>query len=126
METQKPILEHYKKLFNPDYVGSWDFVIGADANGKPLYKELTVTIESLEIKTISIAGKEMPDTKIMKFVGGKKPFIVKAENARLLAKSCGTPFHKNWIGKKITLHVVPVSVMREVVDAVRVKYIKPQ
>lgn len=116
--------EHYKKLFNPNYIGSWDLLVGEDANGKPIYNDITVEIKSIDVEDIIIGGKSLPSSKLIRFVGAKKPFLVKAENAKRIAKVLGTPIYKNWIGKKITLTVLPIAAFDSNYDAVRVKYVK--
>ena len=61
---------------------------------------------------------------LARFKGAKKPMILNKENMKLIAKSLGTAYIEQWCGQQITLHVVPVSAFGQVVDAVRVKYIK--
>lgn len=116
-------LTHWKKLFNPTYLGSWDLVKGQDQNGKPIYSEVTVTIESVKTEKIEIQGKKQ-DAILMRFVGKAKPMILKPENSKLITKNLGTPLFENWIGKSITLHVVVVSAFNEMIDAIRVKYVR--
>ena len=38
-------LTHWKKEVNKDYLGSWDFILSADENGKPVYEEKNITIK---------------------------------------------------------------------------------
>jgi hypothetical protein len=118
--TTQPVT-HYKKLYNPDYLGSWDLMIGADDNEKPIYKEVEVTIESITIEDFTAAGKTEKGAKIIRFVGVKKPFKVNPTNAFLISKATGTPVKEFWIGKKITLFVTQVSSPQGLQDAIRVK-----
>lgn len=116
-------LTHWKKLFNPTYLGSWDLVKGQDVNGKPVYSEINVTIESVRVEKIEIQGKKQ-DAILMRFIGKVKPMILKPENSKLITKVLGTPIYENWVGKTITLHVVMVSAFNEMIDAIRVKYVR--
>jgi len=112
---------HWKKLFNPVYLGSWDLVKGQDQNGKPVYSEVNVTIESIKSEKVEIQGKKQ-DAILIRFIGKAKPMILKPENSKLITKVLGTPIYENWIGKTITLHVVMVSAFNEMIDAIRVKW----
>lgn len=121
--SEEKKLTHWKKLFNPNYLGSWDLMTGEDANGKPVYKEVEVLIESIASEQIELQGKK--ETAIlMRFKGASKPMILKPENSKLITKALGTPIFENWVGKKITLHVVQVYAFKELIDAVRVKYMR--
>lgn len=111
-------LTHWKKLTNPDYIGSHDF--------QP-QQELSVIIESVTSENIELFNGKKLETKtcvLMRFKGAKKPLILNKENMKLITKSLGTPYLEEWQGQTITLHVVPVSAFGQVVDAVRVKYVK--
>lgn len=120
---QQPVKEHWKKLFNPNYLGSWDLMSGEDAAGKPIYREITVEVESVKKEKIELQGQQKEEV-LVRFKGGKKPLILKSENSRLFSKELGTPIYANWIGQKVTLHVVKVSAFNQITDAIRVKFTK--
>ena len=120
-EQTPPIKEHWKKLFNPTYLGSWDLVSGEDASGKPIYREITVEVESVKKEKIELQG-QLKEEVLVRFKGGKKPLILKPENSKLFSKELDTPMYANWVGHKVTLHVVKVSAFNQVTDAIRVKY----
>lgn len=109
-------LTHWKKLTDPRFVGSHDF----EPNQK-----LTVTIESITKEPIEIFNGKRLETKehvVARFVGAKKPMLLNKENMKLISKVTGTAYIEQWVGKSITLHVVPVSAFGEIVDAVRVVF----
>lgn len=109
---------HWKKLTDPNYIGSHDFQPG---------QELTVIIEAINKEQVQLFnGKalEVKDCILAKFKGAKKPMILNKENMKLITKVTGTPYVEQWIGKQIILHVVPVRAFGDTVDAVRVKYIR--
>lgn len=115
--TQTPVT-HWKKLTDPNYIGSHDFQPG---------QELTVTIESIikeKVELFNGRTNEIKDCVICRFKGAKKPMILNKENMKLITKVTGTPYIEQWVGKSVVLHVVPVRAFGETVDAVRVKYIK--
>ena len=45
-------LTHWKKEANKDYLGSWSLIAGADANDKPIYREVIATITKVEKQAI--------------------------------------------------------------------------
>ncbi len=111
-------LTHWKKLTNPNYIGSHDFQPN---------QELQVEIEKVSQERIELFnGKKLEekDTILARFKGAKKPMILNKENMKIITKCLGTPYIEEWAGKRITLHVTKVSAFGEIVDAVRVKFIK--
>lgn len=117
-EKQTQTVTHWKKLTDPNYIGSHDFQPG---------QELTVVIESVNKERIELfngKGMDIKDCVLAKFKGAKKPMILNKENMKLITKVTGTPYIEQWVGKSITLHVVPVRAFGETVDAVRVKFVR--
>lgn len=109
-------LTHWKKLTNPNYLGSHDFQPN---------QEVKVTIEKVENVDIELFnGKklELKNCTLAYFKGAKKPMILNKENMKLISKSTGTPYVEKWQGKEIILFVTQVSAFGSMVDAVRVKY----
>ena len=115
-ENKQQPVTHWKKLTDPNYIGSHDFQPG---------QELTVIIESITKEKVELfngKGMDIKDCVLAKFKGAKKPMILNKENMKLITKVTGTPYIEQWAGKSITLHVVPVRAFGETVDAVRVKF----
>ena len=115
METIKT---HWKKLQNPDYLGSYAFQPG---------EEKTVTIKEVKRELIfnpSNSGKE--ECTVVYFVEDLKPLILNATNAKMIAKVWGTPYIEDWKGLQIILGVKKISAFGEMVDAVRVINRRPE
>lgn len=113
METQgKNTVTHWKKLTNPNYIGSHDFQPN---------QELTVTIESVANEMVkNMDGKE-ESCIVAKIRGAKKPLILNKTNCKLITKVLETPYIEQWSGGKIILYVAKVKAFGEIVDAIRVK-----
>jgi hypothetical protein len=104
-------MTHWKKLLNPDYIGSWDF----EKN-----PEIIVTIKSVTKTKISSESGE-DDRIVIHFEENVKPLLCKNENPQRITKLSGTSDYEKWIGEKIILHVEKVKAYGGVHDAVRVK-----
>ena len=109
-------LTHWKKLRDPNYIGSWDIEQG---------KELVVTLESVskELVTGPEGKKEYCTVAKLK---GMKPMILNATNAKTIAKVCGSPFIEQWQNKRITLYVAQIKAFGELVDALRIRATAPE
>lgn len=106
---------HWKKLTNPNYLGSYAFQPG---------EEKTVTIKEVKRKIVQNQnGKE--DCTVAYFVEDVKPLILNKTNCDMIAKVWGTPYIEDWSDKKITLKVKKISAFGEMVDAVRVSKDRP-
>lgn len=106
---------HWKKLTNPNYLGSYAFQPG---------EEKTVTIKEVKRDIVQNQnGKE--ECTVAYFVEDVKPLILNKTNADAIAKAWGTPYIEDWGGKKITLKVKRVSAFGEMIDAVRVSKDRP-
>jgi len=109
---------HWKKLRNPNYIGSYEL---ADGDGK--YNDLTVTIESVLKETVLGADGKSDQCMVAK-LKENKPFILNATNAKVIAAMYGD-FVEDWSGKKITLTVKRVKAFGAFHDALRVVPSKP-
>ena len=106
---------HWKKLTNPNYLGSWSFQTG---------EEKTVTIKEVKQEIVKNQnGSE--ECTVAYFDGDVKPLILNKTNAEMIAKVWGTPFIEDWKGLKITLKVKKINAFGEMVDAVRVSNTRP-
>lgn len=106
---------HWKKLTNPNYLGSYAFQPG---------EEKTVTIKEVKREIVQNQnGKE--ECTVAYFVEDIKPLILNKTNADAIAKVWGTPYIEDWANRKITLKVKRVSAFGEMVDAVRVSRERP-
>jgi hypothetical protein len=106
---------HFKKLKNPNYVGSWDL---ADSEGK--YHDKIVTITAV-VKEMVHDGKGGQEECTVIRLKETKPMVANSTNLRMVAKLCQSPFIEDWVGKNICLTVQKVKAFGEVHDAIRVK-----
>lgn len=104
---------HYKKLRNPNYIGSYELMTG-DA---PI--ELIVQIESAVKEQVQNGDKK--EEAMVVYLKDQKPMIVNSTNAKAITSALGSPFVEDWVGKYITLYVAKIRAFGENVDALRVK-----
>ena len=105
---------HWKKLKNPDYLGSWDFQPG---------EEKTLTITGVSIKKVTAPGGKMSDCPVMEFKENVKPLATSsAANAMAMKFITGSNYIEDWPGHKVRLFVLPnVKAFGSIVDAVRIR-----
>lgn len=108
---------HYKKLRNPNYLGSYELMTG----GEPI--ELNVTILNA-VKEMVQNGDKKEDAMVLN-LKNQKPMIVNSTNAKAIAKALGSPYIEDWNGKSITLYVKKIKAFGDWVDALRVKDTAP-
>ena len=104
---------HFKKLRNPNYIGSYELMTD---NDKTI--ELVVTITSVGNEVVEYDGKK--DTCMVARLQGQKPIILNSTNSKVIAKLYGV-FIEDWIGKSITLFVQKIRAFGETVDALRIR-----
>lgn len=123
-------LTHWKKEANKDYLGSWSLIIGADANDKPIYKEVIATITKVEKQAIPDMeaikkGKNnaKKDELLVWFKELDKPMVIHAKtNFTGLETATGTPFIERWVGKQVCVYVEKdVRAFGTTTDALRIK-----
>ena len=109
-------MTHWKKLTNPNYIGSYAFQPG---------EEKPVMIKSVgqEEVTNPEGGKE--SCIVAHFVQDEKPLILNKTNCKQIEKLAGTPDIEKWPGVGIILHVQRVKAFGELVEAVRIRPVKP-
>lgn len=108
---------HYRKLRNPNYIGSYELMTG----GEP--KEITVKIVSASKEMVQ-NGDKKEDAMVLK-LEHQKPMIINSTNAKNIAKALGSPYVEDWSGKLITLYVAKIRAFGEHVDALRVRPTAP-
>ena len=111
-------MTHWKKLTNPNYLGSYAFQPG---------EEKAVTIASVNQETVTNPAE--PDKKesciVAHFQQPEKPLILNKTNCKAIERLSGTPDIEQWPGVGIILCVQRVPAFGELVEAVRVRPIKP-
>lgn len=106
---------HWKKLTNPNYIGSHDFQPG---------QELTVVIESVSNEMVKcFDGKSIKEESciVAKLRGAKKPLILNKTNCKIISRNLDTPYIEQWSGNSVTLYVAKVKAFGEFVEAIRIK-----
>jgi hypothetical protein len=105
---------HFKKLKNPDYLGSWDL---ADQNG--VFRNKVLTIKEVK-KEMVHDGRGGQEDCITVHFDEAKPMIMNSTNLKTINSSLGTPYIEEWQGKKIEITVNKVKAFGEIHDALRV------
>ena len=103
-------------MANVNDVFGGTYLKAADLKGT----EPTVTIESVELKT-------MPDKTVkidIAFIGKEKHFLANKTNSKRIAYMHGDETEV-WIGKKIQLYTEMVDFEGKVMEAIRVRVAKP-
>ena len=108
---------HWKKLTDPNYLGSWDLQNGS----------ITVTIKRVEQKQIFNQTKQKEEACVIAEFSdpGIKPMVLNKTNCKTVQKLTGSPFIEAWAGHRIEIKVEKVKAFGEVVDALRVSKIAP-
>lgn len=109
---------HWKKMTNPDYLGSYAFDPG---------EEKTATIDYVRMEGVTGADGKKEDCIVCHFKErDMKPLILNRTNCKMITKLYKTPYIENWAGKRITMVVREVKAFGDVVDAVRIKQVVPR
>ena len=111
-------MTHWKKLMNPNYLGSYAFQPGEE-------KPLTIS----KICTEQVTNPNEPERKetcvVAHFQQPEKPLILNKTNLKAIEKLAGTPNVEEWEGVGIILCVQKVRAFGELVDGVRIRPVKP-
>jgi hypothetical protein len=110
MENKEQVT-HWKKLTNPNYIGSEILQPG---------QELKLTIEKVVKEQVKTADGTQ-ECIVAYFVGGKKGMIINKTNAKIITKVLDTPYIEHWAGKSITIYAAKVKAFGDMVEALRVK-----
>jgi hypothetical protein len=110
--VSEPSKTHWKKLQNPDYLGSYSLDPG---------KDLILTIKAVKVEQVTGPDNRKEDCTVMYFVENAKPMIVNATNAKTITKLYKTPYIEEWAGKKIQIFSTEVKAFGDVVEALRIR-----
>lgn len=103
---------HWKKLVNPDYLGSYSFQPG---------QEMILTIKEIKREKVIGSGGKKQDCTVAYFVEPVKKMIINRLNSKVITKIYATPYIEDWSGKKIQVFVALVDAFGEMVDALRIR-----
>ena len=109
-------MEHWKKLFNPHYLGEWDFAEGEE---KPV-----IISDITQEQVFNQQAQQVVVLPVLHF-NGEKPLIVNQTNAKTISKLYKENDWQNWKGKAVILCVQKISVGGEIIGAVRIRPVKP-
>lgn len=101
---------HWKRLVDPRYIGAYALPNGDD---------LTVTIERVQLETVTMIGGKKEDHSIM-YIKGQKPMILNVTNSKSIHKLYG-PYIEDWAGKQITLFASTAKMGGEMVECLRIR-----
>jgi hypothetical protein len=105
---------HFKKLRNPNYIGSWDLM---DENGNINNKILTIK----EVKKDFVFdGNGSKEECVVIHFNESKPMVMNATNLKAVSKVIGTPFIEDWVGNKLEVTSKKVKAFGEIHDALRI------
>jgi hypothetical protein len=104
-------LTHWKKLTNPDYIGSYDFQPN---------EERIVTIKDVKREMITGADGKKEECTIVYF-NECKPMILNATNSKSITKLFETPYIEQWVGNSFKLYVTKIKAFGEMVEALRIR-----
>jgi hypothetical protein len=116
METtqvvKQPIVTHWKKLTNPNYIGAHDLQPG---------QEVKITFKTISKEMIDGADGKKEECIVAKLEGAKKPMILNKTNCKIITKVLDTPYVEEWSGKSVIIYAAKVRAFGEMVEALRVK-----
>lgn len=103
---------HWKKLHNPDYLGSYALEPG---------QELIATIKTVKNELVTNTDGKKEECVVVHFVEDIKPMILNSTNSKTIQKLYKTPYIEEWQGRKIQLFIDKVRAFGEVVEALRIR-----
>lgn len=105
---------HWKKLINPDYMGSYMFDNDV--------KEIIGTIAKVKNESVANMDGKREDCIVAHFKEKElKPLILNRTNCKTISKLFKTPHIEDWEGRSIAMVVKQVKAFGDVVDAIRIK-----
>lgn len=102
---------HYKKLMNPNYLGSWDVPEG---------KTLQVKIARVDKELVTNPETHEKEECVVATLDGYKPMILNVTNCKTIKKIFQSPYIEDWKDKTIEIRVEKVRAFGEIWDALRV------
>lgn len=103
---------HWRKLTNPNFLGSWDVPSGS----------IWLTISKVEKQMVYNQDKRAEEPCIVAsfFDGGYKPMILNKTNCKQIQAQTDTPMIEKWSGFKIEIRVEKVKYKGALVDGLRI------
>lgn len=107
-------LTHFKKLRNPNYVGSYELMVDEKTS-----IEKIVTIDKTLTELVQNGDKK--EMMMVVYFKECKPMILNSTNAKAISKALNSDFIEHWQGKQICLFVAKIKAFGEMHDALRIK-----
>lgn len=107
---------HWKKMFNPNYIGAYSLEDG---------KDLIVKIKSVGMENVVGSDGRKEECLVAQLVG-QKPFILNVTNSKTIAKIAGSDYIEDWGGISIQIYAKKVNAFGAEVMALRVRDFKPK
>lgn len=105
---------HWKKLENPDYLGSYALLPGQD-----LVAQIDRVVQE-DVYNPSNNSKE--SCTVAHFVEKDiRPMILNVTNCKTISKIYDTPYIEEWSKKYISIYIAKVKAFGETVDALRIR-----
>lgn len=101
----------YRKMFDSQYIGSWDL---------PKDRDAIVKIAKVEPGELTSQGNKKSRKPVLSFVGKQRKLPLNKTNARVMHKFFG-PDTTAWVGKVIAIYPTTTKFGRETVDCVRIR-----
>lgn len=108
---------HFKKLQNPDFLGTYALEDG---------KDMVLTIDYVRQEKVTGSDGKSEDLPVCHWKEQQKPMILNSTNIKMIAKLIGSPYIEDWSGKKIQIGSERVKAFGDVVDALRVRKFLPK
>ena len=108
---------HFKKLQNPDFLGSYALEDG---------KDIILTIDYVRQEKVTGSDGKSEELPVCHWKEQQKPMILNSTNLKMIAKVLGSPYIEDWSGKKIQIGSERVKAFGDVVDALRVRKFIPK
>lgn len=109
------ILTHWKKLTNPNYIGSYSLQPGEER-----------VVEFIKVVREMVTGADgKKEECTVAYLKDEKPFILNSTNCKTLTKVFESPFIEQWVGRRCTIFSAKIKAFGEEMEALRIKSIKP-
>lgn len=105
-------MPHWKKAFNPDYLGAYSLEPG---------KDMVLTIKSVGIENVTGEGGKKEDCLVCHFVENAKPMILNKTNCKTISKLYKSPDYDTWCNNKIQLFQDVTKLKGELVECLRIR-----
>ena len=103
---------HWKKAFNPDYLGAYSLDDGQD---------MILTIKTVGVETVTGEAGKKEDCLVAHFAESVKPMILNKTNCKTISKIYKTPDTDKWPGKTIQVFQDMTKLKGELVECLRIR-----